>query len=110
MVMNNSILRALAFDSNDYPEEILESYDINYDGWSEDEICDKSEDLLNQYKVVDEELLYTDLEKSYQRFRMVFEYEGQLYAVEYVISPFFSPELRSQPFRVEKTTRTITIT
>ena len=95
MVMTDSILRALALDYNDYPEEILESCGIDFEGWSEDEIYNKSEDILDQYTIVDD---------------VVIEYEGQQYAVDYLSSPYYGLEILSEPFKVEKTTRTITVT
>lgn len=107
--MTNSILRALIYDWNDYPEDILEDFEIDFEDWTEEAIESKSDELLDQYHVIDEELLDTDLEKSYQKFQLVFEYEGQIYGVEYITSPYYSPELRTEPYKVKKITHTITI-
>ena len=46
--MTNSILRALIYDWNDYPEDILEDFGIDFEDWTEEAIESKSNKLLDQ--------------------------------------------------------------
>lgn len=110
MIITDCILKALISDWNSDPVGILEGYEIDCEDWTREAIKSKSDELLNQYKVIDDKVLGTDLEKSYQECQLIFEYEGQMYGVKYIYSPYYNPELITEPYKVKQIIHTITVT
>lgn len=79
-------IKALLLSPDDYPE-LEEPKDYPFETTKEeiesyDELADKIDKWCkeNGFKIMDTEILCTDLEKSYQNLKHIFSYKGKYYA------------------------------